>query len=96
MYKQLFKQCKSLLPRISDTELIALKSGTACIDKQIFEGKVSYPTKKDISYRFQDNSKINELLDKYGDVAHVFPNGPYKDILEYIGKEKFFSFIKRL
>ena len=75
MYKQLFKQCKSLLPRISDTELIALKSGTACIDKQIFEGKVSYPKKKGVSYRFQDNSKINELLDKYGKVKVNIKNG---------------------
>ena len=40
MYKQLFQKCKSLLPRISETELLALKSGTASLDRQIFEGKV--------------------------------------------------------
>ena len=45
MYKQLFQKCKSLLPRISETELLALKSGTTSLDRQIFEGKVFYPKK---------------------------------------------------
>lgn len=93
MYKQLFNKCKSLLPRISETELIALKSGTASLDKQIFEGKVHYPKKVDIPYVFQDNTKINALLEKYGHIEKIFPNGPFEKIFEYIGKEKFFSFI---
>lgn len=93
MYKQLFNKCKLLLPRISETELIALKSGTASLDKQIFEGKVQYPKKLDIPYVFQDNSKINALLEKYGHIEKIFPNGPFENIFEYIGKEKFFSFI---
>ena len=93
MYKQLFNKCKSLLPRISETELIALKSGTASLDKQIFEGKVHYPKKLDIPYVFQDDSKINALLEKYGHIEKIFPNGPFEKIFEYIGKEKFFSFI---
>ena len=93
MYKQLFNKCKSLLPRISETELIALKSGTASLDKQIFEGKVHYPKKLDIPYVFQDDSKINALLEKYGHIEKIFPNGTFEKIFEYIGKEKFFSFI---
>ena len=93
MYKQLFKRCKSLLPRISETELIALKSGTASLDKQIFEGKVHYPKKVNIPYNFEDDTKINALLEKYGGIEKIFPNGPFEKIFEYIGKEKFFSFI---
>ena len=93
MYKQLFKKCKSLLPRISETELLALKSGTTSLDRQIFEGKVSYPKKKEITPHFQDDTKIHNLLKKYGQIKNVYPDGPYKQIFEYIGKEKFFSFI---
>ena len=93
MYKQLFQKCKQLLPRISETELLALKSGTTSLDRQIFEGKVNYPKKKELSYYFKDDSKINDLLTKYGEIQNIYPNGPYKEIFEYIGKEKFFSFI---
>ena len=93
MYKQLFQKCKSLLPRISETELLALKSGTTSLDRQIFEGKVFYPKKNEITPYFQDDTKIHNLLKKYGQIKNVYPDGPYKQIFEYIGKEKFFSFI---
>ena len=39
----IFKQVKKLIPKISDTELIALRSGTTSIDRMLFEGKVKYP-----------------------------------------------------
>ena len=41
MYKNIFKIVKKIIPRISDTELIALRSGTTSLDKNIFEGKVN-------------------------------------------------------
>ena len=40
MYGRLFKYVKSIVPRISNTELIALRSGTTSVDRMIFEGKV--------------------------------------------------------
>ena len=40
MNRTLFKFAKSLVPKLSDTELIALRSGTTCVDRHIFEGKV--------------------------------------------------------
>ena len=43
--KYVFNRVKKIIPKISDTELIALKSGTTCIDRNIFEGKVKYPKK---------------------------------------------------
>ena len=36
--QHIFKQVKKIIPKISDTELIALRSGTTCIDKDIFLG----------------------------------------------------------
>ena len=43
MYKKLFGLTKKIIPRISDTELIALRSGTTSLDREIFMGKVKYP-----------------------------------------------------
>ena len=40
LYRSLFRLVKRIIPRISETELIALRSGTTCIDTDIFKGKV--------------------------------------------------------
>ena len=44
MYKAIFNRIKKIIPKISDTEMIALRSGTTSIDKEIFLGKVNYPS----------------------------------------------------
>lgn len=36
MYKYLFRYVKSIIPKISDTEIIELKSGGVSIDREIF------------------------------------------------------------
>ena len=38
--KRIFKTVKKLIPKISETELIALRSGTTSLDRDIFKGKV--------------------------------------------------------
>ena len=43
MYRYLFKFVKSKIPKISSTELIALRSGNTSIDQQILQGKVTLP-----------------------------------------------------
>ena len=53
MYKKLFGLTKKLIPRISDTELIALRSGTTSLDRGIFMGKVKYP-------KYQMNKKTHK------------------------------------
>ena len=35
---------KKIIPKISETEIIALKSGGTSIDKYIFQGKMNYQT----------------------------------------------------
>ena len=42
MYKQLFRRVKAIIPKISETEIIALKSGGVSIDREIFKGRVNY------------------------------------------------------
>jgi acyl-CoA dehydrogenase len=83
---------KKLIPRISDTELIALRSGTTSIDRHIFQGEVKYP-KPTIVKRKVVDEKIKELLNKYRNYQKIYPDAPYKEIFEYIGKNKFLSFI---
>ena len=39
MYKYLFNSVKRKIPKISKTELIALRSGNTSLDRQILEGK---------------------------------------------------------
>ena len=93
MYKQVFKLVKSIIPKISDTELIALRSGTTSLDRQIFNGVVNTNFHfKSIDTDKFDNKKIEELLTKYKDDI-VYPNNNNNEIVEFLGKNKFFSFI---
>lgn len=92
LYKKIFSSIKKIIPRISDTELIALKSGTTSIDRDIFNGKVNYPSVVKTENKF-DQNKIEDLLKNYGSNQHIYPNGAYKEIFKKIGKEKFLSFI---
>lgn len=93
MYKQAFKIVKRLIPKISDTELIALRSGTTSLDKNIFEGVVN--TKSILKTKTQNKfsqDKIDELLTRYKDDI-VYPNSNNNEIVHFLGSNKFFSFI---
>ena len=48
---RVFSFIKNKIPKISATEMIALRSGTASVDRSILQGRISYPKpsdKKDI------------------------------------------------
>ncbi|ALH23394.1 hypothetical protein ceV_488 [Chrysochromulina ericina virus CeV-01B] len=45
MYKKLFQYVKQKIPKISQTELIALRSGNTSLDRQILQGKIIFPKK---------------------------------------------------
>ena len=97
MRKLLFNSVKKLVPRISQTELIALRSGNTSLDRQIFQGKVKLPAIKpevvnpSETYQVFDK-KSNTLLKKYRD-EKVYPNARYQEIFNHLGSNKFFSFI---
>ena len=69
---RIFSFVKKMIPRVSTTELIALRSGTTSIDRDIFKGFVKYPSpeksKQHLLYdpKFE-SSRVDELLEKYGD-----------------------------
>ena len=43
MNRLIFNRVKNLVPKISETELIALRSGSVSLDREIFLGKVKIP-----------------------------------------------------
>ena len=96
MYGRLFNYVKSIVPRISNTELIALRSGTTSVDRMIFEGKVTIPhlktweSKKEKQYLM---SNVNNVIKKYRNVDQVYPNPNIKEILSTMAQNQFFSFI---
>ncbi len=96
MNRIIFNYVKKMVPRISETEMIALRSGTTCIDKQIFKGKVEIPNFKNLenlpSKAFLFDSKIETLLTQCGEQP-IYPNPNTQKIMDYLRFNKFFSFI---
>ena len=92
MRRVIFDSVKKIIPRISETELIALRSGTTSLDRDIFNGKVNLPSVQITQNKFP-KEKIAELVKKYGDYQKIYPNAPYEEIFNYIGRNKFLSFI---
>lgn len=91
LYRKLFGVVKRIIPKISDTEMIALRSGTTSLDKDIFTGKIGKFTKPKVENKFRED-KVNELLRKYKD-QQVYPNDNNNELAKYLCDNKFFSFI---
>ena len=90
MYKQLFNSIKKIIPKISDTEIIALKSGGVSIDREIFKGRINYKALLDSknTTKISENEKkiiqyTNELLKLVGQ-SDVYPNKNIKNIMSYL------------
>ena len=91
MIGRIFNHVKRIIPKISDTELIALKSGTTSLDRSIFEGKVEYPKVVELHKERFDVKKVDTLLEKYGNTT-VYPNSESHELFNYI-ENNFLSFI---
>lgn len=90
----IFRFTKRIIPQISDTELIALRSGTTSIDRDIFRGTV--PIKKERKpFGFEEQNlynKLDDFLEKYGNQEISYPKMP-EGLLDSIGKNGFFGMI---
>jgi len=76
IYNKLFNYIKGIIPKISETEIIALKSGGVSIDREIFKGKVNYSKlyKPCFSFKNDDmNTETNEILNTVG-TENIYPN----------------------
>ena len=96
---RLFNSVKRLIPKISSTEMIALKSGNTSVDRDILLGKFNFPKKKDIQYKFPKNKLENLFRDFYitQDVnpedTRVYPNTNKNRWVNHLAKNRFFSFL---
>merc|ERR1712224_768399 len=93
--KSIFKLSKSLLPRISETEMIALRSGTVSLDRNIMADTVNKFSFKSLKNNYDNNylnKEVKMLIDSCD--GPVFENGIVnKNLLETIKSTKAFSFI---
>ena len=91
---RVFKIVKGIIPKISDTELIALRSGTTSIDRDIFRGHVPIAKASNSFTADEDKlyNKLDDFLEKYGNQEVAFPKLP-EDLLETIGENGFFGMI---
>ena len=91
MYRRLFNFVKNKIPRISDTELIALRSGDTSIDRQILLGRVEYPKLSKYENKFDTKNLIN--LGSTFDNTNIYPNDNNNKWIEHLAKNKYFSFL---
>ena len=91
MSKRLFQIIKNKIPRISNTELIALRSGNTSIDRQILEGKIFFPKKHEYKNQFS-KTKVNIFLNQF-DNTTIYPNNNNNKWINYAAQNKYFSFL---
>ena len=99
MYRHIFKRVKSIIPKISETEITALKSGGVSIDREIFKGKVKYcelykPIQKSIDKMTEKTmeKEIEDLLKITGQNP-IYPSSTIHYIMSYLGEKGFLSMI---
>jgi len=99
MYKYLFKSVKQIIPKISETEIIALKSGGVSIDREIFRGRIDYKKLLDNAniYKQTLNEKAfikatPHLLKMVGQ-TNIYPSKNIHNVMSYLGKNGYLSMI---
>jgi acyl-CoA dehydrogenase len=99
MYLRTFNQIKKIIPKISETELIALRSGGVSIDRDIFSGKINYNKLKKDNHILTDNQLEKDMLDKtkyilrkYGENS-IYPSNNINNVIEDLGNMGFFGMI---
>lgn len=96
MYSRLFSFVRSIVPRISETELIALRSGTTSVDREIFKGRVVInvkPQEKTDEEKEFSEKTVENVLTKFKDIEQVYPSDKIGEIVSTLAKNRFFSFI---
>ena len=97
MYSRLFSRVKKIIPKISETELIALRSGGVSIDRDIFSGKIYYDKLKRTELKYNQTEidmldKTRNILRKYGE-NKVYPSSFIKDAMTDLGYMGFLGMI---
>ena len=90
----MFRLAKSILPKISETEMIALKSGTVSIDRHIMEGYVPNNFNKNLSNKTNDYLNIVDNICTLTQNKKVYENGKLnKEVMNLLKYGECFSYI---
>ena len=93
--RRIFNYTKKLLPKISDTELIALRSGTTSLDRDIISGSVN----TELFKKLDNKSNFNYLDININDICHnlqnekVYDGSINKNVIDKLNEHKAFSYI---
>lgn len=86
---KIFNLSKKLLPRISETEMIALKSGTVSVDRMIFNGKINFNKLPS----FKKSNSFNLDLVKQIGTDPLYQGTKNKSLFKLLGDKGMFGFI---
>ena len=90
----IFRFAKKILPRISETEMIALKSGTVSLDGKIMQGKLDEKFHQDFENKDHEYLKYVDEICKKTQFDKVYPNGKLNNnVMDILKKYKCFSYI---
>ena len=95
LYRKAFNIVKGIIPKISETEIIALKSGGVSIDRELFNGKVDYNKlyKSILNTPEKDmETETNDLLRSIGS-ENIYPNKNIHNLMKQLGEKGFLSMI---
>ena len=95
MYRRAFNVVKNIIPKISETEIIALKSGGVSIDRELFSGKVDYEKLyKPLLHPTEDHmaEKTNDLLRTTG-TENIYPSKNIHATMKRLGEMGLLSMI---
>jgi acyl-CoA dehydrogenase len=96
MYRFIFNKVKNIIPKISETEIIALKSGGTSFDRDLFKGRMNYNNLfkpiLDSNVNNYMKKEVEDLLNKYGSEP-VYPNKNIKNVMSHLGQNGFLSMI---
>ena len=94
-YRKVFNIVKSIIPKISETEIIALKSGGVSIDRELFNGKVDYNKLYKPILINSDKNMETETIDLLRSVGseNIYPNENIHKLIKQLGEKGFLSMI---
>ena len=96
MKRLIFNNIKNRIPKISDTEKIALNCGTTSIDRELFEGKLKKHQFSINNVKLDEKleNDSNNILKKYtNQKIYPFTNVNDRHLFNDLGKNGFFSYL---
>ena len=96
MRRILLNRVRSIIPKLSETELIVLRSGTVSMDRDIFNGYVDvndYGPPQ--TFNHGEKERVIELLNKYKYEPSMFDKNKFMNrmVIQDVADQGFFSYL---